>query len=314
MPKVTTTTTGIYPKVAPTATDCPSLRATLHQLDRGEIEKSELETVIQANIKRAVIEQVAAGIDLPTDGLLRWTDLYSPFVAAWSGLTRRGIHRFYDTNTLYGEPVVEGEIKYAPSQTLADYQYAQTIHPTIKAVLPGVFTFAVACQDTHYKDSKQLRSALATALLQEAQAYIDAGAKYIELHEPELGWSESDLAEVKEVYTRFAALDVQIIVISYFRNFSPAVVAALIEAGVGIGIDTTKPHERPPSFAGVTFQLGIVDSRETRLESADQLADKQTKILTIFAEAEEILFSTSSHVEYLPHAKALAKIALLKAK
>ena len=124
--KISTTTTGIFPKIARSTSsgqvgDAPSLRANLHKFDRAEISAAELEEVIQKNIERAVREQIAAGIDLSTDGLIRWTDLFSPFVQSWEGITRRGIHRFYDTNTLYGEPVVEAELKFKPSNISADF-------------------------------------------------------------------------------------------------------------------------------------------------------------------------------------------------
>jgi len=147
--KISTTTTGIFPKIS-SSKEVPSLRANLHKADRGEISQEELETIIQKNIERAVREQIGADIDLPTDGLIRWTDLFSPFVQAWDGITRRGIHRFYNTNTLYGEPVVEGELQFNSSKTLEDFKFALGVNPNVKATLPGVFTFAAACVDTFY--------------------------------------------------------------------------------------------------------------------------------------------------------------------
>jgi methionine synthase II (cobalamin-independent) len=306
-----TTTTGIFPKIT-SAKAAPSLRANLHKFDRGEISSEDLEKVIQANIQRAVEEQVAAGIEIPTDGLIRWTDLFSPFVEIWDGITRRGIHRFYNTNTLYGEPVIEGELKFNPSKTLKDFKFAKTINENVKATLPGVFTFANACVDNFYQDEKKLREAIAENLLQEAKALIAAGAKMIEIHDPQLAVGSWQLADVNDFYKQFGELNTKVVVISYFQNFSAEVMQALIAAKCGVGIDVQKPHSTDFDKTGMILQAGIVDSRETKIESPEFLSEHKQKIETIFADASQIIYSTSSHVEYLPHAIALKKIGLLR--
>jgi 5-methyltetrahydropteroyltriglutamate--homocysteine methyltransferase len=309
--QISTTTTGIFPKIS-SSKEVPSLRANLHKFDREEISAEDLESIIQANIKRAIEDQVEAGIEIPTDGLIRWTDLFSPFVQAWDGITRRGIHRFYNTNTLYGEPVVEGELKFNPSQTLEDFKYAKTINDNIKATLPGVFTFANACVDDFYKDSKKLREVIAANLLEEAKALIEAGAKIIEVHEIELAWGDYDTTEVSEIYQKFGELDAKVIVISYFQNFDTETIKALVAAKCGVGIDVQKPHSHDFDKAGMILQAGIVDSRETKIESEEFLTEYKAKIESTFSDAAEIIYSTSSHVEYLPHAIAMKKIGLLK--
>lgn len=313
--QISTTTTGIFPKIS-SSKEVPSLRANLHKFDREEISAEDLENIIQANIKRAVEEQVAAGIEIPTDGLIRWTDLFSPFVQAWGGITRRGIHRFYNTNTLYGEPVVEGELTFNPSKTLEDFKFAKTINENVKATLPGVFTFANACVDDFYKDPKKLRQVIAANLLEEAKALVGAGTSMIEIHEPELAWQDTgdrvQGAEIQEVYEQFGNLDAKVVVVSYFQNFDAETVKALIAAKCGVGIDVQKPHSHDFDKAGMILQAGIVDSRETKIESEEFLAEYKEKIESTFADAAEILYSTSSHVEYLPHAIALEKIGLLK--
>jgi len=309
--KISTTTTGIFPKVS-SSKEVPSLRANLHKADRGEISQEELETIIQKNIERVVREQIGADIDLPTDGLIRWTDLFSPFVQAWDGITRRGIHRFYNTNTLYGEPVVEGDLQFNPSKTLGDFKFALSVSENVKATLPGVFTFAASCVDTFYQDEKKLREVIAASLLEEAKALVAAGAKMIEIHEIELGWGDYDRAEVSEIYKKFGELDVKVVVVSYFQNFSEEIVQALISAKCGVGIDVQKPHSHDFEKEGMILQAGIVDSRETKIESAEFFTEYKNKIESTFAAAAEIIYSTSSHVEYLPHEIAMQKIALLK--
>jgi methionine synthase II (cobalamin-independent) len=288
------------------------LRANLHKFDRKEISTEELENILQANIKRAVDEQVVAGIDIPTDGLIRWTDLFSPFVEVWNGITRRGIHRFYNTNTLYGEPVIEGELKFNSSKTLEDFKFALSVNSNVKAILPGVFTFANACIDNFYKDEKKLREVISENLLQEAKALVASGAKMIEIHDLQLSFGSYQLSEIEEIYKKFGDLNAKIIVVSYFQNFSSEVIQSLINAKCGVGIDIQKPYSTDFEKNGMILQAGIVDSRETKIESAEFLTEQKKKIEDNFADAEEIIYSTSSHVEYLPHEIALKKIGLLK--
>ncbi|MFH1546439.1 MAG: hypothetical protein ABIE14_03620, partial [Patescibacteria group bacterium] len=305
--------------------DAPSLRANLHKFDRGEISASELEEILQKNIERAVCEQISVGIDLPTDGLIRWTDLFSPFVAAWEGITRRGIHRFYDTNTLYGEPVVEAELTpqlargLTFSKNSADFEFAKKFGAK-KATLPGVFTFAAACVDQPSLSELRpagvtLRDEIAENLLQEAQALVEAGAEIIEIHEPELAWNMEHRTrsnEVLEIYKKFGGLDAKILVVSYFRNFSQEVAKSLIAAGCGVGIDFSQPTEISALPENSILQAGVVNSRETKLEDVKELKKLKNEILAKFANVSEIIFSTTSHVEYLPHSIAIQKIELLK--
>ena len=309
--KTTTTTTGIFPKIS-SDQETASLRANLHKFDREEISETELESIIQANIRRAVSEQIKTGIEIPTDGLIRWTDLFSPFMQAWDGITRRGIHRFYNTNTLYGEPVVESELSYNPSKTLADFQFAKTIDENTKAVLPGVFTFANACVDNFYQDTQKLRAAIAENLLAEAKALVEAGAKMIEIHELELAWGNYDSAEVTEIYKKFGELETKIVVIPYFQNFSQEIANILVQANCGVGIDFSQPSEISKLPENTILQAGVVNSRETKLESVEDLQKLKTEVFEKFPNVSEIIFSTSSHVEYLPHAIAIQKIELLR--
>ena len=306
--KISTTTTGIFPKIGG---DAPSLRTNLHKFDRAEISAAELEEVIQKNIERAVREQISVSIDLPTDGLIRWTDLFSPFVQSWEGITRRGIHRFFDTNTLYGEPVVEGELSFKPSKISVDFEFAKKFGAK-KATLPGVFTFVAACMDNFYRDEKKLRAVIAANLFEEARNLISAGAEIIEVHEPTLGWQEFEMDEISEIYKKFGELDAKIIVVSYFRNFSEAVAKSLIAAVCGVGIDFSQPTEITALPENSILQAGVVNSRETKLEDAEELEKLKTEIFAKFENVGEIIFSTTSHIEYLPHSIALEKIGLLK--
>lgn len=306
MPKFLTTTTGLWPKIGGKA---PSLRANLHKFDRREIAAEELELVIQKNIERAVREQLARGIDLPTDGLIRANDLFAPFVEIWAGLTRRGIHRFLDTNTLYGEPVVTDELKFKPSRLGTDFACAQKFGAK-KALLPGPFTFAQACVNKFYPNSRELEHAIARNLQREIAALKKAGAEFIELHEPSLALEQFPAERIKAIVQVLEPAG-EIIFVSYFRNFSLETAQAILAGGGVLGLDLTAPlnfalSALPPNLARI--QLGVINMRETRLETVADLPQDLWRDLKI----PEVLLSTNASAEFLPHDRALAKVHLLQ--
>lgn len=312
MPKLQTTTTGLWPKIGGSA---PSLRAALHQADQQKITPTELEKVFQANLERAVTEQATAGIDLINEGLIRAADLFAPLVAAWSGLTRRGIHRYLDTNTLYGEPVVESALEFQPTQTSQDFAYAHKLGAR-KAVLPGPFTFAAACIDNFYPEPKALRQAITQNLKQEIQNLVQAGAELIELQEPALAYTPSEAQEIQATVAQLAPV-APVIWTTYFRNFDLATARAIVAGGGLLGLDLTTNlsfalAELPTGIQQIQF--GAINTRETQLEDATHYAKIQ-KQLQDFAQQNataEIWLSTNTSVEFLPHDRALKKVQLLQ--
>src|SRR2546428_4929627 len=139
---VRTTLVGSYPRVSDRSLPV-NLRQMLHQHDRGEIKDIELERAYQATIARVVKEQEEAGIDLLTDGQIRWDDLLTPLTRQLEGAHAGGLLRYFDNNVYYRHPVIEGPLRWRSQATVQDYRTAAagTTIP-VKAVLPGPITYA----------------------------------------------------------------------------------------------------------------------------------------------------------------------------
>ena len=170
-----TTIVGNYPKVPPLGGG-PNLRTAISRHDQNRISDEELAQVEDEATADAIGEQVRAGLDMVTDGHLRWEDEITYFTRALSGVTLNGLIRFFDTNTYYRQPIVEGPMAWKKAVTVRDYQAAVARSPRpVKAVLPGPFTIAYHVQNRHYHDLTELCQAAAEALNAEALALQQAG-------------------------------------------------------------------------------------------------------------------------------------------
>jgi 5-methyltetrahydropteroyltriglutamate--homocysteine methyltransferase len=293
-----------------------NLRQLLHQHDRGELSDVELEHGYTATIKRVVKEQEAAGIDLLTDGQIRWDDLLTPITRQLEGAQVGGLLRYFDNNVYYRHPVIGGSLRWRGPATVEDYKTAAaaTSRP-VKAVLPGPITFASLAEDRFYHDFDKLARSVADALHQEAQALAAAGAPWIQIDEPALG-GRPELAPLAGACLQTITQNVKakFALASYFKPIDrlyPALRAFPVDAVQVDVVDRPDQLEmvlkNPPSGDVV---LGCIDARNTRLEDRDSLARLLERVVSRLG-ADRLWASPNAGLEFLPHATAQKKMALL---
>src|SRR6476620_9257214 len=118
------TVVGNYPKI-PDRPLPARLRTALARLDRGDITVDELNKVADSVTIEVMAEQVDAGIELITDGQIRWQDEQTYLAGKLGGISLNGLTRFFDTNTYYREPVIEGPIEWKSPILVRDYIFAR---------------------------------------------------------------------------------------------------------------------------------------------------------------------------------------------
>ena len=188
-----TTVVGNYPKI-PNRPRPARLRNAINRFDRGEMSAEELRAVEDDVTREVIDEQVEAGLDLITDGQIRWEDEQTYVARRLDGVSINGLIRFFDSNTYFREPVVEGPLAWTGPITVADYRFAAEYSPRpVKAVLPGPYTLARLSRDEHYRSLEKCVMAYAEALNQEALALQEAGAAFIQLNEPAILKHKTDL-------------------------------------------------------------------------------------------------------------------------
>ena len=92
---------GLYPR-------SEALVQATRDLDRGRTTVEAVDEQVERDLAELVSVQQQAGLDLLSDGMLRWQDHFRPLLEAADGLETGALTRFLDTNTFYRAPKAEG--------------------------------------------------------------------------------------------------------------------------------------------------------------------------------------------------------------
>jgi len=312
---IKTTVIGAYPKIGD-GPDAQELRRALHRHDRGEITDADLAKVFDEVTRVTIAEIEAAGVDVTNDGLVRWDDLLSPFARAWSGVEPGPLERFYDNNTYFRQPVIDGRIVTDGRSLVRDYEFAAGVaKKQLKAAIPGPLTFGtLAARDEQYGSLEERVLAIADATGRETAGLKAAGATMIDIEDPAVVASPQHIELAREAYGRFADPDLALTLVTYFFP-ADAVLESLASFPVaGIGIDVrsrdTTAFDRLDAFRTQNIVLGVVDARNTRLETADEVARYAERALKLVPQ-ERLVLATTTSLEYLPRDVARAKLTAL---
>jgi 5-methyltetrahydropteroyltriglutamate--homocysteine methyltransferase len=136
-------------------------------------------------VETAVGDQLAAGIDIISDGQVRG-DMIGVFTSHLPGIR---------------EQEVIGKVQPAAGGiTVGDTKYAISRAPKVKGIITGPTTLAhgLHIATPMYRNKEELVPDLAAALLVEAQALEAAGVALIQIDEPILSTGIADLAVAKQ--------------------------------------------------------------------------------------------------------------------
>jgi 5-methyltetrahydropteroyltriglutamate--homocysteine methyltransferase len=310
-----TTVIGAYPKIGD-GLEAQELRRALHRHDRGEIGDAELDKVFDEVTRVAVGEIEAAGVDVTNDGQVRWDDLLSPFARAWSGVEPGPLERFYDNNTYFRQPVIDGRIGTDGRSLVRDYTFAARIAKgKLKAAIPGPLTFAtLTARDERHRSLEDRVLAIADATAKEIAGLKAAGATMIDIEDPAVVASPKDIEVARAAYGRIADPDLALTLVTYFFPVDTVLesLASFPVAAIAIDVrsrDTTA-YERLDAFRTQSVVLGVVDARNTRLETADEVARYADRALKLVPQ-ERLVLATTTSLEYLPRDVARAKLTAL---
>ena len=304
-----------YPRIGDDHED-QLLRRTLTLWEKGEKQQTELRAAEDRMTEKAIAEQVEAGLDLVTDGQIRWPDPVSHLAGKLSGVRIDGLLRFFDTNCYFRQPVVSRKPLRAGALITDEFRFAIAYSPRpVKAVLTGPYTLArlSALESGEAGAFATVLEGYTETLAQEVKALVAAGAQVIQVEEPGLlrhpedfAASATSLAELAKDKGQ-ARLGVSV----YFGNAAP-LFAKLITLPVDIlGLDFTYSPglldvvANTPS--GQILSLGLLDGRNTRLEDAAVVA-RQLETFARRAQPGTVYLTTSCGLEYLPRDRARLKL------
>lgn len=317
--QVVVTAVGSYPK-PPREGGEFTLRKTLWALDRGEAGPADVHAAQDALVREVIAEQVEAGVELVTDGQVRWDDGQTRFADGLEGMTTSGLIRYFDNNTYFRQPVAKAPVRRRGPILVDEFRFAQEASPVpVKAVLTGPYTLAALSIDEHYGDTEALARDLAAALNAEARDLAAAGATVVQFDEPALarvpGSPPGDLGVLERLAPDLVdGIDATTVLQTYFGD--------VVEHGARLfdlpfdafGLDLVSgaaSRELLGSFpSDRVLSAGIVDARNTKLEAVGDLVST-IRWLAERVAPERLWVSPSCGLEFLPREAARRKCRLL---
>ena len=308
------TNTGSYPRIG----DNPEqqrLRKVIASFDHGEAALADIEQAEKDVTLEALNEQLIAGIDLVTDGQIRWYDPISHIAGKLDGVRIGGLLRFFDTNFYFRQPIVEGEIKWKEPVLKDDFLFAKAnSSKPVKPVITGPYTLAVHSAGEF--DLEKLAFGYAEAITKEVEILSSAGAKVIQIDEPSVLRKDANFKIFSKALNEIvkAKGNSKIALYTYFGDVS-GIYERLQELPFDIiGIDFTYNPDLPEIVASLGSQkalgLGLIDGRNTRLEEAAKVIKILEKIVPKI-DADYSYLNPSSGLEYLPRNRAFEKLELM---
>lgn len=268
-------------------------------LDRGRTTPEAVDEQVERDLATLVEAQKAAGLDLLSDGMLRWQDHFRALLEQADGLETGALTRFLDTNTFYRAPKATGEPRL---QGPLDERYVASLSGPRLVTLPSPFALALGTGVSPRE--------MAEGVLKPALEGLDA--ELVVLAEPFLGGESLDeLAEALEALSGGPKLALWL----EFGDAKPALEHGAAELPVdGLGIDFYATHlDDVPEGFGKLLLAGVLDARNSLAEEPRELAAFVQKLQE--RGVEEIALVPNGDLQYVSEPYAREKLARLgKAK
>lgn len=282
---------GIYPR-------SEALVQATRDLERGRTTQDAVEQQFERDFEALVGAQEEAGLDLLSDGMLRWQDIFRPLAEAAEGLAARPLTRFLDTNTFYRAVLVEGEPRLRDPLAPPDLPAGRWL-----ATLPSPLAFSVAAAG-----EVSAQKLAANLLAPQIEAYTAAGCALVVLAEPFLARSggSDELARALDELPRAVPLALQLV----FGDAADVLKECerLDVAAVGVDFYSTSLDAVPEGFAKEIF-AGVIDSRSSAVESPDEIAAFAGRLLE--RAPAGLSLSVNGDLQFVPEPIAREKLGVL---
>src|SRR3989304_3188880 len=307
-----TTAVGSYPKI-PNRPRPARLRRAIARFDRGEITAEELARVEDEVTIEVIGEQTEAGLDIVTDGQIRWDDDQTHIPRRLDGVEVGGGGAHSLPNTYYRQPNVSGPVRWREQVLVRDYEFAaRHSEKPVKALITGPYTLAALSTDSHYGDRRRLVLDLAQALHQEALALAAAGAPVLQVNEAAIVHNKDDAPLLHEaITTMLDGVGTRTALHTWFSD-AAGILPVLNDLPVDvIGLDFVWGPANWDALKVGPFTrdlgFGIVDARNTRMETADEIAGQIRRVAELVP-AERLYINPSCGLESPPREFAFEKL------
>lgn len=295
---------GIYPR-------SEAVVQATRDVERGRTTPDKVDEAFDADRRAYVDLQRSAGLDLVSDGLLRWQDLFRPLVEGSDGLDARILVRWFDNNSFYRAP----ELRGSPRLTaLPGWVTADGIAEPRVASLPSPYLFSRVALEG--EADRQLEPLTRDVLAPAVTALVGSGHRLIHLEEPWLafagiGRASWDPLERALGLIREAAGDAAVVLHVYYGDAAPhaeRLVGLPVDA-VGIDFAETDLDALPaPWTTGIV--AGAIDGRRSVVERAEDVAAFARRVLDRL-DPPTLFLSSGTDLELLGPEVAPRKVEVL---
>jgi 5-methyltetrahydropteroyltriglutamate--homocysteine methyltransferase len=279
---------GLYPR-------SEALVQATRDLDRGRTTVGAVDEQVERDLAELVSVQQQAGLDLLSDGMLRWQDHFRPLLEAADGLETGALTRFLDTNTFYRAPKAEGRPRLG--EPLGD-RYVTPLSGPRLVTFPSPFALS---QGTGLTPKEVADSVLRPAL-------EGVEAELVVLAEPFLAREESpDLDSLAEA---LAGLGDDLALWLEFGDAGPLLGRGLADlpiSAVGIDFYATNLDDVPGNFDKLLL-AGVLDARSSLPEEPRELTEFAARLSE---KAERVALVPNGDLQYVSEPIAREKLARL---
>lgn len=306
-PRVAAYQHGIYPR-------SEAVVAATRGLERGRTTLEEVDQAYRADLAELTEVQRRAGLDYLSDGLLRWQDIFRPFVGLSGGMDARTLVRWFDNNSFFRAPEVTGDIALA-SPLPPELEVGRDLQGPRVATLPSPYLFSRAAQTG--LDRNALMMDLTREVLRPVvEALAVRGWQVIHLAEPWLayhGMEPADWDDFEKALQelRDGAGDLTLVLHTYFGDVGSFVdrLRRLPVDAVGVDFTETDLDELGSNWE-VGILAGVLDGRSSPLESAEGTASFVERVAQTL-QPPALFLSSNCELEFLPADLARRKVVRL---
>ncbi len=291
--------------------------------ERGRIDSALLAAAFRDDTASLVRLQKDAGTDYITDGQMTtaWQDSLRPITSGFSGVKRGAMVRWYNTNTFYQAPVIDGPISSDGKAIWKKLEHRFVREGRFRISLPDPLTLSELSEDGYYHDREKAMFAFAEALNGELRTLEENGVEYVQLSSPALvarfrgkPLNRDALMQVGEaVRTTTKGISIGTGFHTFFGDASPYIpdiFDSIPTSDIGFDFTQTDPEALTRTRKGII--AGVADARTTYLESVEDLKAK-IELVADRTGSRSITLAPSSDLRYIPRISADEKLTRLGA-
>jgi 5-methyltetrahydropteroyltriglutamate--homocysteine methyltransferase len=278
----------------------------------------------QADATRlAVYDQIAAGIDIVTDGEIKRESYSNFFANALEGIDFKNPGQALDRS---GEPVkvprIVGPIRRVAPVCVDDVRFLRSLTDRpIKYTIPGPFTMAQQAQNEYYATEVECAMAYAAAVNEELRDLFAAGADVVQLDEPYMQarfkkaeeYGVEVLNRAVEGITGKTAVHICFgyAALIHSRPGAYQYLPQLARSNVKqISIETAQSNlacEVLRELPGKEILLGVIDLSTSRVETVEEVKGRVRRALA-HCDASRIILAPDCGMKYLSRDVSFGKL------